>query len=177
MTTFKILVNSTLSTPGAKWLGLDVKKLLPWHPHGKLRIYVHFHQSNSTRNHRPLQVTQHCTQRQSLRGNSPRYVGPSPSRNPRRKTTHPFPWQLWLFPCSPHTRTMAPSMVANHLLPGRRRFWRQIHWQRTCRPPHPMPPQPSPRSRNRLGRQTLLWHPPKLGLYQSHVRSQYAWLR
>ena len=25
MTTFKILVNSTLSTPGAKWLGLDVK--------------------------------------------------------------------------------------------------------------------------------------------------------
>ena len=25
MTTFKILVNSTLSTPGAKWLDLDVK--------------------------------------------------------------------------------------------------------------------------------------------------------
>ena len=25
MTTFKILVNSTLSTPGGKWLGLDVK--------------------------------------------------------------------------------------------------------------------------------------------------------
>ena len=25
MTTFKILVNSTLSTPGARWLGLDVK--------------------------------------------------------------------------------------------------------------------------------------------------------
>ena len=153
------------------------QKLLPWHPHGQLRIYVHPHQSNSTGNHRPLPFSQHCTQRQSLCGNSPRYAQPFPSRNPRRKTTYLIPWQLWLFPCSPHTRTMAPSMATNHLLPGCRRFRHQIHWQRTCQPPHPMPLQPLPRSRNRLGRQMLLWHPPKLGLYQSHMRSQYARLR
>ena len=31
MTTFKILVNSTLSTPGARWLGLDVKTTILEH--------------------------------------------------------------------------------------------------------------------------------------------------
>ena len=119
MTMFKILVNSTLSTPGAKWLGLDIKNYYlgtPW-------ITTNICSSPSIkvpRNHQPLQVTQNRTQRQSLCGNSPRYVWPSPSRNPSRKTTYPFPWQLQLFPCSPHTRTMAPSMATDHLLPCRR---------------------------------------------------------
>ena len=30
------------------------QKLLPWHPHGQLRIHVHPHQPNPTGNHRPL---------------------------------------------------------------------------------------------------------------------------
>ena len=73
-------------------------------------------------NESPQEIIDHymlhkIAQRQSVHGNSLQYERPSPSRNPCRKTTYPFPWQLWLLPCSPHTRTMAPSMATDHLLP------------------------------------------------------------
>ena len=40
--------------------------------------------------------------------------------------------QVWLFPCHPHTWTVAPSMATDRILPRRRQFWRKICGQRTC---------------------------------------------
>ena len=76
----------------------------------------------------------------------------------------PFPRHAWLRTCPPHARPLATPLAPHQVLPRRRRLWRQIHRQRTCRPSHPMPPQPLPRSRHRLGLQTVLWCPLGMGL-------------
>ena len=39
MTTVKILCNSILSTEGARFVGLNIKKLLSWHPTRPFRIH------------------------------------------------------------------------------------------------------------------------------------------
>ena len=77
MTAFKILINSTLSTPGAYWLGLDVKEPLSWDTYGRLQIYVHPNQPHPARNHRFLQSLQHRPKRQSLCRNMLWHVCPS----------------------------------------------------------------------------------------------------
>ena len=119
MTTFKILVNSTLSTPGAKWLGLDVKNCSStsiksnWKS-SAIIIYT----TLNTKAKSMWKFAAVCT------------VSPRQESSP--KTTYPFPWKIRLFSCSQHPWTLAPSMATDHILPHRRRFWRLIRWQRTC---------------------------------------------
>ena len=142
MTTFKILVNSTLSTPGARWLGLDVKNYYLGTPMDDYEYM--FIPITSI----PDEIIAHYKLR-DLVHNGRVYIEIRRGMYGLPQAgilADPFPRHLWLRTCPPHTRPMAAQMAPHQFLPRRRRLWRQIHRQRTCRPSHPMPPQPLPRS-------------------------------
>ena len=109
MTTFKILVNSTLSTPGARWLGLDVKNYYLGTP---MEDYEYMFIPITSI---PHEIIAHY-KLQDIVHNGKVYMEICRGRHPGRKTTDLFSRALWLRTCTPHPRPLASHMAPHKFL-------------------------------------------------------------
>jgi hypothetical protein len=87
LTTAKLLINSTISTPGAKFLGIDLTNFYLNTPMPNSK-YMHLCLHHPQQNHQPLQHLQHCHSGWlGLHRNLERDVWSSPSQHPCQSTT------------------------------------------------------------------------------------------
>ena len=112
MTTFKILVNSSLSTPGARWLGLDVKNYYLGTP---MEDYEYMFIPSPTKSlHTTNSKTLPIMAKSTWRYVAECTVFPKPASLPKK--TDPFPRALWLCTCTPYPRPLASYMAPHGFL-------------------------------------------------------------
>jgi hypothetical protein len=119
LTTDKLLINSTISTPGAKFFGHQPCQFLPQHPLAKPQIHASLSRHHPQQNHCPLQPLRHCHSRglglhQDLEGD----VWSSPSRHPCISLTQKTCFHQRVLPMPTYTWSLMPRLAKHHVLPS-----------------------------------------------------------
>ncbi len=134
----KLFINSTISTPGAKFLGINLANfhLNTPMPNPKYMCLCLTSSPMKSWNHCPLQPSQHChSWRLGLAWDSKRDVWSSPSQGCCKSTTWNTPCHQRVLPMPTYTWSLAPHLSKHHILPSGRQFWHQGHQHAQHGPP------------------------------------------
>ena len=130
----KILSNSVISTPGARFMTLDISNFYLMTPLKQPEIYQSQIRWHAGQNHRWIQLTgQNKRQRIHIHGVHKGHVWSPTGRFIGEWTSWRKTQQTCICPEQIHTRTVETQNKTYTIFPGRRRLWRKIYLTRTCR--------------------------------------------
>jgi hypothetical protein len=108
LTTAKILINSVISTLGAKFLVIKITNFYLNTPPWAIRIYGNQFFVAASRNDRKIRCDRTLTGRKSLHRDSERHVRLATGKHPRQRIVTTQSCQGWLSPDNTHTWPMDP---------------------------------------------------------------------
>jgi hypothetical protein len=108
LTTSKILINSVISTMGAKFLVIDIKNFYLNTPPRTIRIPGNQFIFPSSRKNRQIRLTQPRTGRKGIHRNPKNHVWVTAGRHPRQRIVTAKFGTGWIPPHTTHTRDLDP---------------------------------------------------------------------
>jgi hypothetical protein len=136
--TIKLLINSTISTAGVKFMAMDINGFCLNTPIAQYK-YMRLKLTDI-----PANMIKHYNLHKIATPNGygyvyckiqKRHVRASPSGHNCPRTTHRPTETPWLLPKQNNTRTMDAQIPPHCFLPQHLHFWSKVHWQGKCSTP------------------------------------------